>query len=136
MVRGSSLILLNGKRELLLQLRDNKPGIMFPNCWSTFGGHLRKRETPFESIQREALEELDYLLVEPQYVGNIPYQGHDCFVFMKIDPHVCLRELQVNEGQGAAFFSEEDAGQTGNWAFNTREIVETCFKKLLESDST
>ena len=41
-----SLILENAKGEVLMQLRDNKPSIPYPNCLGTFGGQIEEGETP------------------------------------------------------------------------------------------
>jgi len=46
----------------LLQLRDDKPWIFFPNHWGLFGGALDAEETPLGALQRELKEELDYNL--------------------------------------------------------------------------
>jgi len=34
------LILENREGKVLLQLRDNRPDILFPNLWGTFGGEI------------------------------------------------------------------------------------------------
>jgi 8-oxo-dGTP diphosphatase len=39
-------------------LRDDKPGIPYPNMWDLPGGHLEKGEGPREGICREMQEEL------------------------------------------------------------------------------
>ena len=36
------LILEDGQDRILLQLRDNKPDIEFPNKWGTFGGEIEE----------------------------------------------------------------------------------------------
>ncbi len=42
----AAIILENDKGEFLLYLRDNKPGIPFPNHWDLIGGHVEEGETP------------------------------------------------------------------------------------------
>ena len=44
--------------KYLLQLRDNKPDIYFPNHWGLFGGATENNESPTESIKREIFEEI------------------------------------------------------------------------------
>ena len=43
--------------KYLLQLRDNKKNIFFPNFWGLFGGRLEKDETFENAIIREIKEE-------------------------------------------------------------------------------
>jgi 8-oxo-dGTP pyrophosphatase MutT (NUDIX family) len=55
----AAIICLDDGRYLL-QLRDDKPWIFFPNHWGLFGGALDGQETPLEGLQRELKEELDF----------------------------------------------------------------------------
>lgn len=43
--------------EILLQLRDDRPGLVNANCWSTVGGSIEPGETPLEAALREMAEE-------------------------------------------------------------------------------
>ena len=60
----AAIILENDKGEFLLYLRDNKPGIPFPDHWDLIGGHVEEGETPEEALVREVKEELDIDLKE------------------------------------------------------------------------
>ncbi len=51
-------IVLNADKQVLLQLRDDKPDIFFPNCWGLFGGGVEKNEAPEAALIREMQEEL------------------------------------------------------------------------------
>jgi 8-oxo-dGTP diphosphatase len=42
---------------ILLQLRDDRPDVAAPNCWSTIGGHIELGESPSEAAIREMGEE-------------------------------------------------------------------------------
>ena len=44
----------------LLQLRDSNPKISYPNVWSFFGGGIDTGETPWQVLQRELKEELEW----------------------------------------------------------------------------
>lgn len=57
MKKIAAIILENDKREILLSLRDNKPGIPFPNYWDLIGGHVEEGETPEEALVREVKTE-------------------------------------------------------------------------------
>ncbi len=51
-------ILTNGGNRVLLQLRDDKPGLAFAGCWTLPGGRVEEREEPDDAIRREVFEEL------------------------------------------------------------------------------
>ena len=69
----AAIILENDKGEFLLALRDNKPGIPFPDHWDLIGGHVEDGETPEEALVREVKEELDIDLKEYAF-----YKKYDC----------------------------------------------------------
>ena len=54
----TNIIFLNDTNAVLLQLRDNKPDIPYPNMWALPEGHRDKDETPQQCILREVKEEL------------------------------------------------------------------------------
>lgn len=61
----SGVILINEKDEFLLYLRDNKPGIPFPNCWDIIGGHFEQGENAFDALKREVHEEIGLEIEKP-----------------------------------------------------------------------
>ena len=69
----AAIILENDKGEFLLYLRDNKPGIPFPDHWDLIGGHVEEGETPEEALVREFKEELDLDLKEYTF-----YKKYEC----------------------------------------------------------
>ncbi|MBC7864020.1 MAG: NUDIX domain-containing protein, partial [Bacteroidia bacterium] len=46
MFKIAAIIFENEENKILLYLRDNKPGIPFPNHWDLFGGHIEEGESP------------------------------------------------------------------------------------------
>ncbi|GHF69984.1 hypothetical protein GCM10018790_54870 [Kitasatospora xanthocidica] len=44
-------------KHLLMNLRDDEPGIAHPGCWAPIGGHREGRESAYETAAREVLEE-------------------------------------------------------------------------------
>lgn len=54
-------------RKLVTLLRDDSPDIPWPNCWDLPGGGREGDETPFQTVAREALEELS-IVVTPNMV--------------------------------------------------------------------
>ncbi|WEH12193.1 NUDIX domain-containing protein [Streptomyces sp. VNUA24] len=55
--RGAVAIITNHRGQLLLHLRDDLPGIAWPNHWSVLGGGCDPGETPRQAIVRELDEE-------------------------------------------------------------------------------
>ncbi len=123
------LLIENGRGEVLLQLRDDKPTIAYPNCWGTFGGQIENGELPEAAIMREIEEELGYRPNQLQQYGVFPCDGYDIFMFRCVDTELGLDGLQVREGQRAGFFPCADLSATP-FAFNCREIVEDYFKRF------
>jgi 8-oxo-dGTP diphosphatase len=121
------LLIENKEGKVLLQLRDNKPDIPYPNCWGTFGGQIEEKESPEEAIEREIMEELEYKLSNPEYFGNFPFDGYNIYMYRIIDHDLKLDKLTVKEGQKGKFFSLEDI-RNANFAANCREIVIAYFK--------
>ncbi|MET7608178.1 NUDIX domain-containing protein [Streptomyces avermitilis] len=55
--RGAVAIIANRRGELLLHLRDDLPGIAWPDHWSVLGGGCDPGEDPRQAIIRELDEE-------------------------------------------------------------------------------
>ncbi|MEM0465180.1 MAG: NUDIX domain-containing protein [Candidatus Pacearchaeota archaeon] len=104
MIKASTVICINNKKEILLLLRDNKPEIDYPNTWGLIGGHLEKNETPIQALIREVKEEINYELVNPVYIGNIRKK----ISVFKEKINKKINELELNEGQKIRFFKYKD----------------------------
>jgi 8-oxo-dGTP diphosphatase len=52
----AAIIIVEGK--YLLQLRDKRPEIYFPNYWGLFGGAVETGESECTALKREIMEEL------------------------------------------------------------------------------
>lgn len=53
-----SVLLTDEQGRLVIQLRDDKPGLLFPAHWATLGGGIEKGETPEQAMKRELEEEI------------------------------------------------------------------------------
>ena len=122
------LIIENAENEILLQLRDDKPDLEYPNCWGTFGGQIEEGETPQEALVREIKEELDFDVESPELYRVYSFDGYDIYMFSTVNKKITLNDFDVREGQRAGFFSREAAAKIP-CAFNCREIVEDYFRR-------
>jgi 8-oxo-dGTP pyrophosphatase MutT (NUDIX family) len=82
-----ALAILTQNDQFLMQLRDDKPGILYPGHWGLFGGHLELDETPEEGLKREVLEEIEYTVTKPVKFG--------CYGDSKIVRHIYHAPLTV-----------------------------------------
>jgi 8-oxo-dGTP diphosphatase len=113
-VRTVSALLTDEQGKLVIQLRDNKPGLPFPNCWSTLGGRIEHGETPEQAIQRELVEEIEFCppvrywkTVDLQYQvrGNRMISEVSVFVGPLGRP---VAEVRLREGQRLGSFGPDE----------------------------
>jgi 8-oxo-dGTP diphosphatase len=109
-----SALLANAEGRVLAQLRDDKPGLPFANCWSTLGGRVEDGETPESAMQRELIEEIE--ICPPLRfwrVFEVSYEAHgvpmvsEVHVFtgrLDLDP----AQIRLHEGQRVAYLGMED----------------------------
>ena len=114
---AAALIQLTDGRYVL-QLRDARPDIFYPDHWGCFGGAIDPGETPEAALVRELDEELGLRLVESA-VTRFTRFTHD-FGFAglgtidRIYFHLSLPDiagLRLQEGAGIAAFAAEEALQ-------------------------
>jgi 8-oxo-dGTP diphosphatase len=112
MKKIAAIILENDKGQFLLALRDNKPGIPFPNHWDLIGGHVEEGETPEEALIREAKEELDIDLKEYTFYKKYECLTGDAYENIKYiytgKINIPLEEVTLLEGERPQYFSSEE----------------------------
>ncbi len=98
MKRLAGIILHYHNSDLLMQLRDDKPMINYPNQWGLFGGGIEAGETPLIAAIREIEEELTVRL-DPAHVHpvgvfyNEPKKEINAFHYLvtdEMDNAVCM----------------------------------------------
>jgi 8-oxo-dGTP diphosphatase len=130
-----AIILINGRGEVLLQLRDNNPNISFANSWTLPGGVFEPHEIPEKAAQRELAEETaihSYLSHWKTYKRK-----HQKRKF-SIEQHVYTgktkqetSEMKSGEGQALQFFKREELS-TVSIAFDFDKLLDEFFKQKKE----
>lgn len=101
-------VILHRDCKVLLQHRDDKPDIVYPNTWAIFGGHLDPGEDPESGARREIEEELGLRLEGPLELVFNESDGSRHRYFYAAELTVPLEALTLMEGQGLGLFSEEE----------------------------
>jgi len=108
----AAIILENDKGEFLLALRDNKPGIPFPNHWDLIGGHVEVGETPEEALVREVKEELHIDLKNFTFYKKYECMTGDAYENTKYiytgKINIPIEEVTLLEGERPQYFSKEE----------------------------
>lgn len=107
---GVCAILLDDSGEVLLQLRDLKPGVTYPGYWGLFGGTLEPGETGAEAVAREIQEEISYRLTHFGQLREFVFNGKRELAFVGLVQEE-LAKLVLTEGREKAFFKPSDLGR-------------------------
>jgi 8-oxo-dGTP diphosphatase len=113
---------------LLLQLRDDKPDLLWANHWTLFGGSVEPGEPPVTAVARELVEELELSLpLSLWHRFPCPYRSQPgelvCMHYAYwgvLD--VPLETLVLHEGQRFGVFTPDEAAAM-TLAFNQQEVV-------------
>lgn len=112
MKKISQIILENDKGEFLIYLRDNKPGIPFPDHWDLIGGHVEEGETPEEALVREVKEEIDIDLKEFRFFREYSCIEGDAYPNIKYiysgKISLPLEAITLLEGERLAYVRKEE----------------------------
>ena len=109
-----SIILINPQKEILLQLRDDKPSISAPGYWAFIEGGVDEGENLDDAIKREVKEEIEIDIEDIEQVGKIFVKkdeihkdNYEETIFKgKID--IPVSEIKLNEGQKVKYFKLKD----------------------------
>jgi 8-oxo-dGTP diphosphatase len=70
-------LLIDTRGRLLLQRRDDIPGILQPGKVGLFGGHREDNETYLQCVVREIYEEISYFIPAGRFKHLTSYDGPD-----------------------------------------------------------
>jgi len=104
-------IIYRSDGHLFMQQRDYAPELIFPGCWTFFGGQVDAGERLKDALKREMLEEIGCIpghvgdeLFQWKWLGEPPSQNHYFPVCCEVDDESFL----LNEGQDMAWCAIED----------------------------
>jgi 8-oxo-dGTP pyrophosphatase MutT (NUDIX family) len=138
---SAGVILVDREGRVLMQLRDDTPGMMFPDRWGLTGGAGHAGETPEEVARREVLEETGITLgkIEPFKAyyftetkapagarrSTKPVADYELYLF-HAPCHAPAEELACGEGRELRFFSPDEAARI-DIAYNHRDVLADFF---------
>lgn len=102
----------------LLQLRDPKPEIFYPDHWGCFGGAVDEGETAAEAIVRELREELGIAVRQEdcayfsEFTFDFGFAGHSVrsrHYYAVMLPQTTLDGLVLTEGAALGAFTADEA---------------------------
>jgi len=120
--KGTSIIFINDKREILLFLRDDISSIPYPNMWDLPGGHVEKGESPEQCIIREINEEMGIHLENFHFFMEKQFSDRTEYVFWKKE-NLNIQDIVLTEGQYLKWFTEKEVMNT--------ELA-CCFNQVVE----
>ncbi|MGA8181993.1 MAG: NUDIX hydrolase [Desulfobacterales bacterium] len=125
--KGTSIIFVNDEKQILLLLRDDKPGLPYPNMWDIPGGHVEDGETAEQCIVREMKEEIGLKLNQFELFSVMEFGDRVEYTFWK-KVNFDIEKINLHEGQQLKWFTELEARKT-KLAYGFNEIVDDFFKK-------
>lgn len=102
---GAHALLITNEGKVIMQLRDDLPGIVNPGLISLFGGTIKSGESVEEGLKRELRDELelnlDDYIVEKMgvYTKTKELDGVDWVVHIFLIHGVIREELNLKEGK-------------------------------------
>ncbi len=100
------------KNKYLLQLRDNKKNIYFPNFWGLFGGRVDTNETFSKALKREIKEEINLIVNINKKIFSTTYNMIGLKKKRKMVYYECQKikntELILSEGKNFGLFKFEE----------------------------
>ena len=125
----SSAMLVNADGDILVNLRDDDPRIIFPNQWSLIGGHVEEGEHPEEGLVREVAEEIGYQVTEYHPLATF-FDGGDVRHLYLVPIEAPIDDLVLGEGQAIRFVDPARALDELDLCVTGRRCIEVYLRHL------
>lgn len=122
------MVFFNSRRQVLLLLRDEKPGLPCAGMWDLPGGHVEAHETPAQCIVREMDEEMGLTLGPPVLFQEVEFDDRTESVFWQ-SADLDIDAIDLTEGQCLKWFDRDEALVTP-LAFGFNRVVEAFFTAM------
>ena len=128
--QGVKVALINNGKVLTV-LRDNIPNIPYPNMWDLAGGGRENEESPYETMRREVLEELNIEIPESNVVWVKHYESvtkpgkKTVFMVADISDHQIESIKFGEEGQGYKMLSFQEF-------LDNKDVIEQLKHRFLD----
>lgn len=116
-------VIVDEENRVLLQLRDDREDIFFPNHWGCFGGAMEPGEEPQHSLIRELQEELGiafppdavapFINVNFNTRADSRHATQRYFFIVKTDSKAA-RQIRLGEGRDFEFFTCHEVMRLAN----------------------
>lgn len=130
---NAEILLVRSDGAVILQVRDNKPGISNPGLISSFGGHIEPGEEPIDAAVREINEEtnLDLIKDRLQFYRKCrktrEVHGEDWDVYYFAVGGVSEEGLEVYEGAGYTIIHNKEELAQAKTTVLLREVLTDYF---------
>jgi 8-oxo-dGTP pyrophosphatase MutT (NUDIX family) len=110
----AAILLLRDDGAVLMQHRDDKPGLRYAGMWVPPGGHAEPGEAMDECARREFREETGYHCEEMHRLASLvddpggKWPAYDLTMFWA--RYDGKQPVECHEGQGVAFLERKEAG--------------------------
>ena len=123
------------RNDYLLQLRDHTPGIVYADVWSFFGGAIEAGETPWQALQRELTEELEWQPHRGIYLYDWVNPEHPCRIHFFMVPFTGERSaLVLHEGKDLGWFNLDEVAHHSQMASHVMQHLRCAHNHLPDSE--
>lgn len=130
----SGVLIITTETEILLQQRDNKPGIVNPGFVTTFGGLNKQEETPLQGAIRELTEETNLIIKTSdlkffKHFYKIENDGTKTKVNIFILKNISKEKLEIYEGKSYYPIRKDDNLDKINLSSTAKKVLQAYFKE-------
>ena len=101
------VVLVDDAGNVLLQLREDRPDVVYPNVWAIPSGSVEPGESSVDAARRELLEETGYRAGELTYLVTLENGPQRAAYFL--GHYDGVQPIECYEGQAMRFFALDAA---------------------------